>query len=198
MNNKIHIESPANALPSIMQQIPVIGKLLFALLMLVPVVNYAQTDAAKIDIPMKKGKINYEKAYIANKGLNKTELYNRAAKWFQKVFPDQQGKSTTNKESGEINGTGKFKVITSASGNYYWLRFNVDIVVSDTGYTFSTYNYYEKPIEPGITNDYSKIEYRWWDYRQGHPWSVEDEKLFTGLNSSTLTLMGSFKANMEQ
>jgi hypothetical protein len=182
-----------------MQQIPVIGKLLFALfLMLVPLVNYAQTDAAKIYIPMKKGKINYEKAYIANKGINKAELYNRAEKWFQKVFPDQPGNSAANKETGEINGIGKFKIITSASGNYYWLRFNVDIVVSDTGYTFSTYNYYEKPIEPGITNDYSKIEYRWWDYRQGHPWSAEDEKLFTGLNSSTLTLMGSFKADMDQ
>jgi hypothetical protein len=181
-----------------MKQIPVIGKLLCALLILVPVVNYAQTDTAKIDIPMKKGKINYEKAYIANKGVNKAELYKRAEKWFQKVFPDQPGNSTANKETGVINGTGKFKVITSTSGNYYWLKFNVDIVVSDTGYTFNTYNYYEKPIETGITNDYSKIEYRWWDYRQGHPWSVEDKKLFTGLNSSTLTLMGSFKANMDQ
>lgn len=179
-----------------MKQIPVINKLLLMIFMLCPLTNYAQKNTIKIDIPMKKGKINYEADYTANKGLIKAELYNRATKWFLKTFPGQQKGSTFNKETGMVSGTGIFKVITSASGNYYWLRFNVDITVSDTGYTFRAYNYYEKPIETGITNDYSKIEYRWWDYRRGHPWSVEDTRLFIGLNTSSLQLLASFKADL--
>ena len=177
---------------------PVIKKLLLIIFMLCPLANYAQKDTIKIDIPMKKGKINYEESYTATKGLTKAELYNRASKWFLKTFPGQQKGSTFNKETGAVNGTGIFKVITSTSGNYYWLRFNVDITVSDTGCTLRAYNYYEKPIETGITNDYSKIEYRWWDYRQGHPWSAEDTKLFTGLNANSLQLIASFKADLDK
>ena len=70
--------------------------------------------------------------------------------------------------------------------------------MTDTGYTYRAYNYYEKPIEKGITNEYSKIEYRWWDYRQGHPWSVEDKRLFTGLNNNSLTLLASLKNIMDK
>lgn len=180
-----------------MKQIPVINKLLLILLMLIPLANYAQKDTIKIDIPMKKGKIFYEETVTA-KTAGKTELYNNASQWFLKTFPDQQKSSVFNKDAGTISGTGIFKVITSASGNYYWLRFKIEITVSDTGYTLNTHDYYEKPIEAGITNDYSKISYRWWDYRQGHPWSAEDTKLFTGLHSNSLQLLASFKAALDQ
>lgn len=88
--------------------------------------------------------------------------------------------------------TGQFKIITSDSGHFYWLRFNWRAMTSPGGkYTVHLSNYYEKPIGPGITNDWSKIEYRWWDFRQGHPWSKEDNKLFDGLDNASLKFMDS-------
>ena len=146
---------------------------------------------------MKKGKVNYENA--SKNIAGKAELFQRARHWFSTVFPDQsEGKAVVDQQAGTINGFGLFKVVTSDSGNYYWLKFNVSIAVTDTGYTYRAYNYYEKPIEKGITNEYSKIEYRWWDYRQGHPWSAEDKRLFTGLNNNSLTLLASLKNIMDK
>ncbi|WP_419701338.1 DUF4468 domain-containing protein [Mucilaginibacter sp. NFX135] len=165
--------------------------------LVLPAVAFAQTDTAKIAIPMKKGKVNYES--ISKNIAGKAELFKRANKWFSTVFPDQsEGKAVVDQQAGTINGFGLFKVVTSDSGNYYWLKFNVSITVTDTGYIYRTYNYYEKPIEKGITNEYSKIEYRWWDYRQGHPWSAEDKRLFTGLNNNSRTLLTSFKTIMDK
>jgi hypothetical protein len=159
------------------------GLLLFTLYMLIPLANYAQQDTAKISIPMKNGKINYEQAFTTNKG--KGEVFAHAEKWFAKTFPDEPPKLyLSDKNTGEIKGIGMFKVITSDLGNYYWLKFDVNIKITDSGYAIVTNNYYEKPIEKGISNEYSKISYRWWDYRQGHPWSVEDKKLFTGLDQN--------------
>lgn len=146
---------------------------------------------------MKNGKVNYES--ISKNIAGKVELFKRASTWFTTVFPDQsESKTVIDQQAGTINGFGLFKVVTSDSGNYYWLKFNVTIAVSDTGYTYRAYNYYEKPIEKGITNEYSKIGYRWWDYRQGHPWSVEDKRLFTGLNNNSRTLLASFKTIMDK
>jgi hypothetical protein len=173
------------------------GLLLFTLYMLIPLANYAQQDTAKISIPMKNGKINYEQGFTTNKG--KDEVFVRAEKWFAKTFPDEPPKLySSDKNTGEIKGIGMFKVITSTTGNYYWLKFDVNIRVAESGYTIVTNNYYEKPIEKGISNEYSKISYRWWDYRQGHPWSVEDKKLFTELDQNTLQLISSLKQSIDQ
>jgi hypothetical protein len=49
---------------------------------------------------------------------------------------------------------------------------------------------------PGVTNDYSKIEYRWWDFRKGKPWNPEDEALFKGLDQHSLLLMASLEKEM--
>ncbi len=49
---------------------------------------------------------------------------------------------------------------------------------------------------PGVTNDYSKIEYRWRDFRKGKPWNPEDEALFKGLDQQTLLLMTSLEKNI--
>jgi type 1 glutamine amidotransferase len=97
--------------------------------------------------------------------------------------------ATDNSTPGDsLAGTGQFKVATK-SGHYYWLRFDWTASVNDGQYSLCLTHYYEKPIEPGISNDYSKIEYRWWDFRQGHPWSAEDSSLFAGLNAASLNLM---------
>lgn len=180
-----------------MKRTPLIILCLMACCLALPAFAFAQTDTAKIDIPMNKGKVNYENA--SKNMAGKTELFKRASKWFSMVFPDQlEGKAVIDRQAGTINGFGLFKVVTSDSGNYYWLRFNVAIAVTDTGYTYRAYNYYEKPIEKGITNEYSKIEYRWWDYRRGHPWSAEDKRLFTGLNNNSRTLLASLKTIMDK
>ena len=146
---------------------------------------------------MKNGKVDYEDT--SKNIAGKAELFQRASKWFNTVFPDQsESKVVVDQQDGTINGLGLFKIVTSDSGNYYWLKFNVTIVVTNTGYTYRAYNYYEKPIEKGITNEYSKIEYRWWDYSQGHPWSAEDKRLFIGLSNNSRTLLASLKTIMDK
>jgi hypothetical protein len=98
---------------------------------------------------------------------------------------------------GNSSGKGIVKVITNEStGHYYWLKPEITILLTDSGYIFEAYNYYEKPVIPGATNDYSKIEYRWWDFRKGKPWNPEDEALFKGLEQHTLLLMASWEKEM--
>ncbi|MDN3582573.1 DUF4468 domain-containing protein [Mucilaginibacter flavus] len=154
-----------------------------------------QQDTAVIHLPMKNGKITYEQVYPTNKSGD--EVFALAEKWFAQTFPDEpQQLYTADKKSGQIKGVGMFKVITSSTGNYYWLKFDVNISVDDGSCTITTGNYFEKPIEKGISNEYSKISYRWWDYRRGHPWSVEDKALFAGLNQNTLQIIASLKQSI--
>jgi hypothetical protein len=157
----------------------------------------AQT--VKIDIPMKKGKAYYEKSYRVNENLQQDELYKRALKWFKQDFPNTQKINiSADKTTGEISGTGIFKIITSSTGNYYFMRFAINIKVYNGGYTYTADKFYEKPIESGVSNEYSKIEYRWWDYRQGKPWSAEDETLFKGIASNEIALMASLEDEMNK
>jgi hypothetical protein len=129
--------------------------------------------------------------------LQKTRQYQRALQWIARSFPGSKASiQVADKKAGKIEGTVFFKLINSSSGNYYWVKFNISIIVTDNNYTFRAYNYYEKPIEKGITNDYSKIEYRWWDFRQGKPWSSEDQTLFKGIEAGTSLLMASLEKEM--
>jgi hypothetical protein len=155
-------------------------------------------QVSKIDIPMKNGKVFYEKSYELNPALQKGILFKRALRWFKQDFPSTQKiKPSADKTTGEITGTGIFKIVTSDNGNYYFMRFSIDIQVRNGGYTFTATSFYEKPIESGISNEYSKIEYRWWDYRQGKPWSVEDTALFKGIASNETALMASLDDQMK-
>src|SRR5450631_2870559 len=123
-------------------------------------------DSSRIVIPMSNRIISYEKIYSAGDGMSREARYERVQHWFAQSFPGSQVSSdTTDRKAGKFTGTGIFKVVTSDAGNFYWLRFDLDIRVTGAGYSFRAYNYYEKPVEKGITNDYSKIEYRWRDFR---------------------------------
>ncbi len=169
--------------------------LLFGLLTLFSLSGLAQTS--KIDIPMKKGKVYYERSYRVSDSSQQDELFKRAEKWFKQDFPNTQKiKLSTDKTTGVITGTGIFKILTSNTGNYYFMRFAITIKVYNGGYTYTADKFYEKPIETGISNEYSKIEYRWWDYRQGKPWSKEDETLFKGIASNETALMASLEVEM--
>jgi len=175
-------------------------KITLSLLILLPFVGLAQTDRSDIPIPMKNGIIWYEKSYKVNTGLQKKELFNRASAWINNYFSNiGAGTGDINIAAipaDEIDGTGIFKIITAAPGSYYWLRFAVNITVSDGGYTFKAYHVYEKPIEKGITNEYSKLEYRWRDFRIGKPWSADDEPIFKGLDSNMIAAMASLEKEM--
>ena len=78
-------------------------------------------------------------------------------------------------------GTGNFMIIFRDPGKQYFIRFNWVVTVHDSGYAFTATHFYEKPAGLGTTTEYSKIEYRWWDFRHGHPWAVTDSPLFAGL-----------------
>jgi type 1 glutamine amidotransferase len=164
-------------------------KLFILTLILVPFIGVAQ-NKTPIPIPMKNGIIWYQKSYPIKKDLKRPELTKIAMSWFKDNFPNE---NMTADNSQELEGTCIFKIATGASGNYYWLKFKLTITPSDSSYIFRAYNVYEKPIERGITNEYSKLEYRWWDFRNGKPWSADDEPLFKGLDADMNTLMASLE-----
>lgn len=151
-------------------------------------------SAPPLTIPMKNGLIQYDKNYGPDPALDKELRYQRALEWFARPVP---GFSKTilyqDSEEGKIAGTGKFKVYTRKDSNYFELRFDIRITITDTGCLFSLGHYYEKPNEKGISNEYSKIGYRWWDFRQGRPWSSEDTVLFVRLDSNSLAFTKSFE-----
>jgi len=153
---------------------------------------------AGIPIPMKKNLICYERSYPLDKGISRDAVYNRLRQWFITCLPDSG--SSLQKEDrteGQLTGTGGFRVSTGDSGNYYLLRFDMDIHLTDSNYTFRAWHVYEKPIEKGISSEYTKIEYRWWDFRQGHPWSSEDEPLFKGVDHNMGVLMKSLENGIQ-
>jgi hypothetical protein len=95
-----------------------------------------------------------------------------------------------------IVGTIRFRVDIPLTGNYFWLRAGIYFRVDKDSIRIQVRDFYEKPIEKGVTNDYSKIEYRWWDFRKAKPWSSEDETLFKGLDEETRKLMDLFSKSI--
>jgi hypothetical protein len=176
-----------------------IKKLIIIVLSLLPYLCIAQSDTQPVIMQMRNGKVYFDNAYSLNAGVKKDELFNRAANWLKGAFQySDKSIDVTDAKKGEIAGTGVFKIITSATGHYYWLKFAVNIVVHNATYELKVYDFYEKPIEPGISNEYSKIEYRWWDYRQGKPWGPEDKPLFEGMDKDLNEMMASLQVAMSK
>lgn len=167
--------------------------ILIAFCLFVPFAAFTQLDTSKPALPMKNGKVCYEKTYTVATTLTKNAVYSKALQWLKTAFPAYSSSVITNKTAGTIAGTGIFKVAVNANGNYYWLRPVIGITVVDGSYTIQLVNFYEKPIEKGITNDYSKIEYRWRDFNRGRPWSQEDYPLFRGLDANAQSIMASLE-----
>ena len=172
-------------------------KLLVISVILLPCICAAQSDTSPVVMQMKNGKIYFDNIYALDAGLKKEALYDKALYWFKVSFPyPEKTIAITDDKKGEIDGTGIFKITTSSSGHYYWLKFTVNIIVRNATYELKAFDFYEKPIEPGISNEYSKIEYRWWDYRQGKPWSAEDSALFKGFSTDMNEMMVSLEKEM--
>jgi hypothetical protein len=150
-----------------------------------------------IPIPMKNGIVFYEKAFPVNKSEPIDKQYFSAEKWLKTSFPDSKEKITVDKTAGTFSFKAVFKIITdAATGHYYWIKPAITIIARRDSCILQLYNYYEKPIMSGVTNDYSKIEYRWWDFRKGKPWNKEDAELFKGLNQQTLSIIDSFEKSI--
>ena len=147
-------------------------------------------DTTSISIPMQNGLICYERSGREMSHADPSILYHRCRQWVEKEFAHKEHRIIQTDQVNRCFRAGiSFRVNTAPNGNHYWLKPELELCISDTGYVIRLTHYYEKPVEPGITNDYSKIEYRWWDYRKGHPWSNEDTALFTGLNKQSLLLL---------
>ncbi len=166
-------------------------KILYAWLILLPFIGIAQNNTG-IPIPMKKGIIYYDKSFPVAGGFIKQEFTKGATTWFQKTFPNSA--ALVHSGSAGITSEGVFKIKTSQAGNYYLLKFRLEIASNDSGYTIHAYNFYENSNLKGKTHEFSKIEYRWWDYRQGKPWSADDRPLFKGLDSNMTAMFASFQS----
>jgi hypothetical protein len=174
---------------------PILKSILLPL-MLLPAICAAQNAATQIPIPMKNGKIYFEKDYHLNDSLQKKELFSKAYTWMKRDSPYEIADIKTDVLTSTTTGMGMFKIITSNTGNYYLVKFIIALSVDAHSYSFRMYDLYEKPVESGISNEYSKIEYRWWDFRQGKPWSAEDETLFKDIVLDEDVLMASFENKM--
>ncbi|HVW95335.1 MAG TPA: DUF4468 domain-containing protein [Mucilaginibacter sp.] len=174
-------------------------KLIILNLIILPFACIAQTVSNTLYMQMHDGKIYFDNAYSLDARLTKNDLFARAVSWVKTAFnyPDA-GVVLADEKKGEITGTGIFKIFTGDAGHYYWLKFKVNIVVHNATYELKAFDFYEKPIEPRVSNEYSKIEYRWWDYRQGKPWGVEDKPLFEGMNKDLNNMMASLQEAMSK
>src|ERR1700735_4215690 len=76
--------------------------------------------------------------------------------------------TVTKTERDTIGGTALFKVVTGGPVKWFWMKFDWTVTVMAGRYIFHLLHYYEKPVGPGVSNEFSKIEYRWGDYRAGH------------------------------
>lgn len=154
---------------------------------------FAQENNSGIPIPMKNGIVFYEKSLPLNKPVSKGKIYSITQGWIKVSFPGSKEKINIDTKNGKIVSKGLFKIITDeTTGHHYWIKPTIAITVNDDSCKIELFNYYEKPIMPGVTNDYSKIEYRWWDFRKGKPWNKEDQALFNGLHQNTEAFLLSF------
>ncbi|HXB93523.1 MAG TPA: ThuA domain-containing protein, partial [Puia sp.] len=146
----------------------------------------ASTGVAGLSIPMIDHRVGWQQRFTLPLGPQQRELFRR---FRQPLSSSPFTITTTDEESGTLLGTGEIPISIGDSGRYYLLRFNWVVNVGDGRYSFKATHFYEKPVGWGNTGEYSKIEYRWWDNRLGHPWSPGDHQLFTRLDSAMSALM---------
>jgi hypothetical protein len=155
---------------------------------------WAATGDPLPPITMKDGIVDYQQSFDLPGSPTVGEGFDRLRRAIgQAKLPLQ----ITRAERDTIAGTGLSKVLTGRPIPFYWMRFDWEATVTAGHYRFHTLHYYEKPVGPGVSNAYSKIEYRWWDYRQGHPWSASDKPLFRGIDAVTRQVMESIRREVE-
>jgi hypothetical protein len=168
---------------------------LFATLLLISFAGIAQKIASPILLQMRDGKIYFDNVYALDASIKKAELYTKAVSWFNE-------KSRTvvdaDERAGKIAGTYNTRVDIGSTGTFYLVKASISIIVYDATYEVKIYDIYEKPVKKGVSNEYSKAEYRWWDFRRGKPWSADDEPLFRGISEDVLELINSLNNKMNK
>lgn len=172
-------------------------KLLFLSLLFIPVIAMSQKGISPILLQMRNGKVYFDNVYALNPTFKKNDLFNKSLEWF-KGNENVASITVANEKKGEIAGTYITRVNIGNTGNYYLVRLAVNVIVYDATYEVKVFDVYEKPIEKGISNEYSKIEYRWWDFRRGKPWSADDEPLFRGISSAVNEVIHSVDNEMNK
>jgi hypothetical protein len=148
-------------------------------------------------LPVIQGKIVYDSTYAATGKGTEAEVLAKAAKWLKAEFTfPESGLTAVDKTNHQVTGVGIFKIPVSDDGHYYWMRANISVQHTVVGYRVVVTNVFEKPVEPGISNEYSKLEYRWRDYRNGKPWSAEDDNLFTGFVAALGKMQKSLQSSL--
>lgn len=172
-------------------------KLVFLSFLLLPLTVIAQGSASPILLQMRNGKVYFDNVYALNPTFKKADLFNKTLEWFKR---NESVASITiaSEKKGEIMGAYITRVNIGNTGNYYLVRFAVNVIIYDASYEVKVFDVYEKPIEKGISNEYSKIEYRWWDFRRGKPWSADDEPLFRGLSAAVNNVINSIDNEMNK
>ncbi|GGB03928.1 hypothetical protein GCM10011511_29080 [Puia dinghuensis] len=149
----------------------------------------ASSGPATASLPMSDRRVSYQQQYIpGTPGAPQRELFHRLK---QALTGPRFTITTADTSTGTLIGKGHLDIPTNDSGHHYQVTFDWTIAVTDGRYTFRTDHYYEKPVGIGPTSEYTKIEYCWWDFRQGHPWHREDQRLFTGLDAAMVMVMDS-------
>lgn len=154
----------------------------------------------KIILPYPGGRLVFCEAVRHSRLLKKTALLKQAVSWLNHSVPGRPAPAfitTDTLSNSQISGQGSFRVFTARAGDFYQLRFSFTISINDSSTTFTAGNIFEKPTVKGITNDWSKLEYRYWDYSNGKPWTADDQPLFTGLRSEMDSLSNSFERMMK-
>jgi type 1 glutamine amidotransferase len=154
-------------------------------------------------ITMKNGGVDYEGSYDLPGAPTIGEGFERVRKAIERAGLPL---TVTKTERDTIGGTALFKVMTAGPSEgkrgtgtpvkYFWMRFDWTVTVMAGRYIYHALHYYEKPVGPGVSNEFSKIEYRWGDYRAGHPWSAADRPLFRGIDSVSREIMEKLRRDL--
>ena len=155
-------------------------------------------------ITMKNGGVDYEGSYNLPGAPTVGEGFERVRKAIERAGLPL---TVTKTERDTIGGTALFKVITAGPSEgkrgtgtpvkYFWMRFDWTVTVMAGRYIYHALHYYEKPVGPGVSNEFSKIGYRWGDYRAGHPWSAADRPLFRGIDSVSRGIMEKLRRDLD-
>jgi type 1 glutamine amidotransferase len=142
-------------------------------------------------LPLRDDRVTWSRQFSLPGGPRQRELFRRLQDALStgKFGTGKFEVTTADPETGTILGTAILPVPVGDSGKQYLLRCNWAVVVHDSCFTFAATHFYEKLIGIGTTTEYSKIEYRWWDFRHGHPWGPNDAPLFAGMDSMMSQIM---------
>jgi hypothetical protein len=142
------------------------------LLLLIPLLIFAQIDTTKVELPYKNDKIFFE-TIVQVPAITQAVIYTASKKWIAESF--QSGKSviqTEDKEAGQIVGRAYTTVHAPGGGIYFGLitlQFNIQIDCKNEKYRIRFYDIKKSDAAIslfGYTSTESNIPLEEWDKLQ--------------------------------